>query len=241
MGKTMIYRYSAINTYYRCPKRFEYEYIQGIREEGRNENLEFGTAMHLALSTYLETSDESAAKQAFGMYWDTCSELKFTRYSHADLREKFDTMFERWVKLHAKKYTPKFIEKSIEFTVDNHKFQGTPDFVGLYEGVPSVVDFKTSASIYDKRKIIANDQMLLYAHGVSQVTDYAIQQLVYVVFVKYDNRIQVIKRPLLTQDLSNVSFTCAEIDDKIRTSKPFIQNKESCGYCPHFTRCHGEE
>lgn len=232
----MIFRYSAINTYYRCPKRFEYEYIQGIREEGRNENLEFGTAMHLALSSYLENKDEEASRQAFNMYWDTCADLTFTRHSHADLREKFDIMFSKWLRLHSKKYEPKFIEQGIEFTVGNHKFQGTPDFVGLYEGVPSIVDFKTSANTYDKRKIISNNQMELYAHAVKQASGYDVKQLVYVCFIKYDDRIQVLKRDLPQLDLSNIENTCAEIDDKIRTSKPFIQNREGCLYCPHFEK-----
>lgn len=236
-----MFRYSSITTAHKCLKRYDLEYNKGIRAEGRNENLEFGTAMHLALSTYMENRDTNEAKDAFEMYWKTTSDLTFTRFTHEQLSDKFQTMFEKWVRLHSKKYEPKYVEKHLEFSVTGYKFQGTPDFVGEYEGVPSIVDFKTSASVYDKRKIIVNEQMPLYAHAVKQVLDYDVKQLVYVVFVKYDDRIQVVKKDITQKEIDSVVDNMAAMCRDLSSRIEYPKNPDSCLFCPHFSRCHEGE
>lgn len=224
----MIFRYSSISTAHRCLSCYKRQYIDGVKSEGTNDNLEYGTAIHLALSSYLESKDEAFAIKNFNMYWDGCDKLNFSRYSHSDLREKFDIFFSKFVRLHAKKFTPKFIEHGMEFTVGKHKFQGTPDFIGEYEGIPSIVDFKTSASVYDKKKIIINEQMPIYAHAAKQALDYEAKQLVYVVFVKYDNRIQVLKRDITQKDIEDSLTNVTMICDDLSQRTAFPKNPEGC-------------
>jgi hypothetical protein len=236
----MNFRYSAINTAYQCYKRYEIEYIEGRRSPPSSE-MEFGTALHLALSSYLESKDAEFALMNFNNYWNTCQGMQFRRDTWEQLKDKAEVLFTRWVRLHSKKYEPVYIEQQIDFTVGKHKFSGTPDYVGSYDGVPSVVDFKTASTIYDAKKIIINEQMPLYAHAVAQKYDYKAQQLVYVVFVKNpEPRIQVLTRQITPEQiekaLDNVILMC----DDLSTRERFPMNRNSCMYCSHYKSCYKE-
>lgn len=231
------FRYSAISCAYRCYKKFELDYVLGKKVMIQDPNMEFGTAMHLFFSTYLETMNEQEARDAFAMYWGTCKNIDFKYDSWDALNAKADIFMTRWLRLHSKKYTPKYIEHNMNFLVGDFKFQGTPDFIGEYKGVPSIVDYKTSFAKYDKRKIIVNEQMPLYAHAAEQVLGYKAEQIVYVVLVKNpEPSIQEIILPISRKDidesLKNVITMCRDLSSR----KEFPMNRDNCLKCEHYGR-----
>lgn len=228
----MVFRYSAINTAYQCLKRYELEYVMGLKgDQPLSVELQFGTAMHLALGEYFQGLDIT---RVFVEQW--------TKIGGDDRhKELAEILLARWDRLHSKKYIPFKVEERTGITLGEYRIEGTPDFVGDYEGVPSIVDFKTSRSPYDKKKIVVNEQMPLYAEMAKQSWGYEAKQLVYVVFCKTEARIQVLKRDITEvgqkDALDNLKLMMQDLSN--RTNYP--KNRNSCGYCPYFNVCYKEE
>lgn len=229
--KEMIFRYSAINSAYQCLKRYELEYVLGIKSnQPESIDLQFGTAMHLALNSSFEDIDPI---MQFKDYWQSIGGLA----SH-DLVDTAEILLTRWERLHKKKYKLFKAEERIGITLYGHRIEGTPDFVGEYEGVPSIIDFKTSRMAYDKKKIEVNEQMPLYAHMAKEVWGYEAQQLVYVVFCKQEKRIQVLKKTITKESQADALDNLALMMDDLSTRSQFPKNRNSCGYCPYYNKCY---
>lgn len=234
-----MFRYSAINTAYSCLKKYELEYLLNERPDIKSGDMLFGTGIHLGIQSHFEGNDAVAQ---FEQFWATVSpkEYTFGRFDHDKLSDMGAKFLARWVRLHAKKFEPFRVEHSFKTKIGKHEFTGTPDFVGLYKGVPSIVDFKTSGTVYDKRKVLVNEQMPIYQYAVNKEWAYEAKQLVYMVFVKSEERIQEIITPvtdkLIKEAVDNVEMMC----DDLSMRATFPKNKNSCLYCPHFKRCHNE-
>lgn len=232
-------RYSGIQAYTGCQQKYKFQYIDKL-EGDSSVDLHFGSALHAGLEAYFKLSD---SLKAFNNYMsDIPNNATASRYSVEQLTDMGAIFIERFIRLHAKKYNPKFIEKSMQFEVLGHSFHGTADVIGLYEGVPSVVDFKTSGYRYSDRKILSNQQMPLYAHAAKTTLNYPVEQLVYVVFIKSATApsIQVQKRPITQEEINNslaeVKIVCDDIVSK-EQSGLYLKNRGNCEYCPYFERC----
>lgn len=71
---------------------------------------------------------------------------------------------------------------------DTLKLAGTVDCVGIYNGVPSIIDFKTSTK-YKRKSWIKNYffQATLYSLMIEELTGIKIQQLVIIIGINEDN------------------------------------------------------
>ena len=132
-------------------------------------------------------------------------------------------------------------------TIGPYELEGTPDLVGEYLGVPSIIDFKTSSRKYDPRQTIADEQMRGYALMLEKEGLYTAEQIVHIPFVKHHTnpRIQTPIIIKLTEEtkagtIENIENTCTEIREK----KVFIKNTKQCVsgpiICPFFEKCHGD-
>ncbi len=149
----------------------------------------------------------------------------------------------KFFRLHEKHYDPTYLERSIDFNVGKYNFNGTPDFIGLYDNVESLIDFKTSAMAYDKDKLLVNEQLYLYAHAANTVLGCDIKQIVYTVFVKdKQRRIQTIVHSLdqnkLQKMLENVENQC----NLLSSITVFPKNRNSClmsgRKCEFYNKCY---
>jgi hypothetical protein len=222
----MIFRYSALDTAYQCLKKYENIYILGLKQEGHSRDIEFGTALHLGLKDIMEGGEGSLS---FSMYWDSVADKQFSksRFDHAELRKLGLTFLERFNKLHAKKFKVFKLEEAMETTLEGFTLQGTADVIGDYEGIPSIIDFKTSAKEYPKEKIIKNPQMYIYAYMAKKLWKYEAKQLVYTVFIKTEGRIQTVKTEL-TKD---------KLDDMINNELIMIRDLASRKEFPRNPNC----
>lgn len=245
----MIYRYSAINTAYQCLRKYQLQYLEGIQPEGESGDMAFGSAIHYALYTHFDSKKDDVLGdvspiEVFNTIWEMSKEkeMKYARQGWAELREQGEIFIERFIKLRAKDAKPEYLEKEMQFFIGNHKFSGTADVIGKYKDVPSVIDFKTSAYAYDKRKLKTNEQMYIYAHAAKQVLNYEAQQLVYVVFVKNPApRIQVITIPLTQTKLNSMIDNVRAMADDLAQRKYFPMNRNSCLNCNMYKHCYGDE
>lgn len=247
MEKARSQSYSMITAAYTCLRKYKLRFIDEIEPDiPRSSALEFGTCMHAAIQAALEGGD---AADVFRIYWDSVKDkdMKYYRQNWDELNDVGQTLLSRFQRLHAKHFEIKYpMEERLYADLYNYPVEGTPDFVGKYKGVDSIVDFKTSSQPYVKEKIVSNEQMHLYAYLALKKYGYAAKQLVYIVFVKNPARIQVLTHPLTTQNnvymLQNIKSMCEELDK--RTNWP--QNKNSCLMsgrykCDYWDICYGHD
>lgn len=234
--------YSKLKDFDKCPRYYKLKHIDDVKvPEEKSADLAFGTAMHAALNHHLESGETGMTVFRRLWYMASTEGLEYGRYKHPELYAIADILLQRFERLHSKHFKPKLMEERIYHP--DLLFEGTPDFLGEYKGVPSVVDFKTSAYRYHNLRVISDDQ--LNAYGVlGHTIGYTPKQKVYVVFVKdlKNPSIQVLTAPLLDADLVT---TANETVDKIRNIKEsrFTPNTSSCivgtRVCPYWEHCHG--
>lgn len=237
----MIFGYSILSSFDRCAKSFKLKHIDNIPEPMTySGDLAFGTSLHQALSSMFEGDD---ALSQFRVSWSIVDHknLNWGRFDYHKLGEMGEVFLSRFERLHKKHFEPLHIEKKLKVKIKGFDVEGTPDMLGMYKGKRSVIDWKTSSGPYDKRKIIVGEQMPLYGYMAKEAYQYNVEQYVYVVFCKAEERIQV-----LTQDfapkvekevIDNMTLKMADIVN--RTAWP--KNTNNCLNCGYFKHCYGEK
>ncbi len=242
------FRYSTLQDARSCLWKYKLKHIDGVPVEyTRTGDTEFGTAMHLAINDVLSGGDGITV---FNMYWDSMAseDLAYGRFDWKMLKANAEVLIPRFQRLHAKHWEPFKMEERIYGDVGGQAYDGTPDILGSYKGVPSVGDWKTSSMRYDKRKIVCDEQMPGYAILAKREYGYAAKQLVYTVFIKaYDPKaaqIQVLTRPLSEETLSQVEQNVKETCEDIKTRSTFPRNTANClkgtYACEYFSKCYPE-
>ncbi len=237
--------YSKIGSYQTCPKKYELQHIRNLPEPGTpSGDLIFGSAIHSAINAVLSGED---GLLSFQTYWESVQESAYAwgRLGLVDLKDMGEVMVSRFARLHAKKFKAFQMEERLYAELaPGLVVEGTPDFLGDFDGVPSVVDFKTSGYRYDKRKLICDMQQPLYA-ALAKSVGFEAKQIVYVVFIKTrgDPSIQTITRQLTTTQIASTVSNVIETCEEIRNRKTFPMNTRSCmmgsSVCPYFSTCFG--
>jgi hypothetical protein len=235
------YRYSAIDTAYSCLQKYKYVYVDGDRSPDTLD-MAFGTAMHLVPQCFFEKEDPVAT---FAMYWDSIKDKfepnRFTWEQYKDMGEVFAS---RWLRLHAKYYEPMYIEKTIKTDLNGFTISGTPDFIGLYKGVPTVMDWKTASYEYNKYKLILNEQPYIYAYMASKCYGIDIKQVGYSVFVKNpEPRIQLQTNDLTQGKLKDMMDNVTLMMRDLSSRSEYPKNRNSCVMgkdykCSFYERCY---
>lgn len=240
--------YSIISTAYKCHRMYKLKHIDGLKpDEKPSAALYFGTAMHAGLHAILEGDGNGA--EEFSMAWNAIQAetgVEYYRDSFEYLQKAGETFLEKFRKYYAKDFVPTHpMETRLFGQLGDYKVEGTPDFIGTYKGVPSIVDWKTSKEPYTKDRIVCNEQMHLYAELANQVYGFKPKQIVYVVFCKDKMSIQ---RPLIQPldkkrhkaMLDNIQAMCKDLE----TRTEFPMNRNSCLYngkyrCGFWKQCYG--
>lgn len=240
------FNYSAIDTAYRCNKLYQYIYVDKLKtNEPESGDILFGTGIHAAIQACLEGGN---GVETFSIYWNSIksSNVSYGRYSWDALSSQAITLIARFERLHAKKFKIFEMETRLYGSLPNGiKIEGTPDFLGDFEGVPSIVDFKTSGNRYPKEKIECSDQLMLYSALASQARDYTAHQVVYCVLIKATTPdIQIIKAPLLQSELAKRISNIQDICNELKSKQVFTQNFSQCmafgRRCAFYDKCHKE-
>lgn len=241
------FSYSQLSTAYRCNMLFKHLYVDKLTPSGpESGEMKFGTGLHLAINTVLAKDGDATAN--FDMFWDIQKTVDnaYGRFTWAELRDMAHVFISRFERLHAKKFKPHSMEERLHGRIGNSEISGTPDFIGEYNGVPSIVDFKTAGSRYNPEKATIAEQLFLYAYLARETLGYIAKQVVFIVFVKGPNpSIQSITADITTGQLNmvveNVLLQMQELEVKIESGK-FTKNLNGCGFggarCQFPTRCY---
>lgn len=230
LGDLLLIRYSMIEAYLMCPKKYKTLYIEGRGEKTDSSALHFGTAMHTALNAIFEGSDPYTV---FSMYWNSVKDkhLEYDRFNWEYLKSAAEDRFlPNFIKFHQKHFeTPKMEETLTAPILDKHTLQGTYDCAAVIDGKLTIVDYKTSSNKYNLSKIIRNPQLYIYSYLYQQKYGELPQQVMYKIFIKSDRSIQTLKYPL----------TQAKLDDMMSNIKMIIQDivDRSNWYCNSSCYC----
>lgn len=249
------YNYSSLQAAYRCNQYFKYLYVDKLKPVSQPDaDLTFGSAMHFAMEQFFV--EKLPLIDSFKIYWTSeASKVKYGRNDQETLESNAEILLERFERLHAKKIKIHEAERRLYGTLrglnssdPGIKVEGTPDLLGDFGGLRSVIDFKTAAYRYPKEKIRLNEQMYLYAHLAAQ-NGYEAEQIVYLVFIKGKTpSIQTLTRKIdkaeMQKVLDNVYLQCENLN-KLQESGKYSYNSNSCQQgerkCPFFDKCWKKE
>lgn len=239
--RDLTFRYSMINTAHFCLKKADLQYIQGIKTDlPDNPNLAFGSAIHASIEAHFSNGD---AAKTFRMFWSSLDARTFdwtqSRFGYDELGVIGDTLIRKWLKSHAEHYKALHVEHQMQFEVNGFKVSGKPDFIGYYKDKLSLVDWKTSAYNYDKRKALVDGQTWIYVEGAKQTLGLDIEQVVYSPFVKNGASVQnPIVVPVTQEKLKSMLDNATLVMRDLSTREEFPRNEQNCLRCEYFGVCY---
>lgn len=243
--KPIVFRYSTLKTAEFCPEKYRLMEIEEVKEPGiPNIALAFGSALHAGIEAHLEGLDD--AIPIFKAFWSKLDpkayDIKYSRFDFNELEEVGQELLRKWVDRHAKHYKPLFLEKTLEFTIGNFSLKGTVDFIGYYKDKLTIVDWKTSAYEFPKKKILCDMQLWLYVHAVKQKLDLNIEQVLYAPFIKNTQSIQTPIIEPVTENKLKLMLELADVkmEQVMRyiETKKWPKNTDNCLRCPFFDTCY---
>lgn len=254
--KELSLSYSMLSTALRCNRLYKHLYVDKLTpEEPPSLSLHFGTALHMAINAILEGGGGQAGVAVFMAYWGSVRGLPFRneRYDWPEYGEMGSVFIERFTRLYAKRLEPQLMERRLYVKSPSYDtglrltFEGTPDFFGDLDGVPTLLDFKTSGTRYDNDKHATADQMRLYAYMVQQGLKVEVKQIAYLVFVKSVKTpsIQLQVAPLDQAELLARIKNMEVQADQLTYKGAYPQNFGACldfgRKCPFWDKCHGKK
>ncbi len=137
-----IYDATALQTYLRCPKAFEYRWVRGIVPKKESEALLFGATFHKALTVWYTSHNLSQAKKVF-------EELPKFMEDELRTRDRGKALMEAYVKRWGDEpFKVRDIEVSFHLGMPGGSvFAGRMDMIVEWDGNVYVIDHKTGRSL----------------------------------------------------------------------------------------------
>lgn len=234
--------YSQWSDAVKCQQYYKLCYIDKIVPAGQIDggDMAFGTALHSALHAELQGDDGA---DVFTILWDLQKDvpLSYSRFKWSELKVLGLEFVRKYKKGHGKKMLLIQGEKRLYADYKGVKLEGTADFVGTYDGVPTLIDFKTSAYTYHKDRASVSLQLHLYAYLAIQNNLPKPKTLQYLVFSKATSSIQLqtwaFDKSLMYSMLDNM----VEYANMVMTANTYPRNPNQCVVgtqrCKYFDTC----
>jgi PD-(D/E)XK nuclease superfamily protein len=190
----MVYSYTQISQYLRCPRSYRYRYLDGWREKETRAAMAFGRCFENALGAYFRDEDCGAALfKEWGVYRDARFEYKkgetWDRLLHQGIH-----LLQRFVqddRVRIRNPRENLQIRMFRTLPGGSEFVAYLDAIGEIDGVRCLVDWKTTASRYPEGPdgLLSLDPQLICYSWISGISDVAL-----VVFVrKHAREIQYLK------------------------------------------------
>jgi len=255
--------YTQLNTYLKCPQKYEFQYVRGIPWEFIPEYFPFGRAMHEAAKVFYKTLKETGQRmpladltQHFKATWDreTQGNIRYKENQSRDtLREKGTQL----VKVFYENVAPqRIIGVEVPFSADlvlEETGEVLPcKLAGIFDLIESdeedtlvIVELKTSSKRFSDDQIDLDLQGILYSYALKQIRFHTNGDDT---LVRYD---QLLKQKTPSMETyyavkGNVQYTWAyhlvkkvlrAIDHEVFHPIPGWQCKD----CPFGTTCQQEQ
>jgi hypothetical protein len=243
----MAYSYTKIAHHLGCPRRYRYRYIDGWKERDTRSGLLFGRAFEIALASMYRGED---ATQVLLREWSPVKQIA-VEYTRGD---SWDRMLQQGIKMLQlfAQYDRVRIQNPLEDLQikltrqlsGNREFVAYIDAIGELDGIPCVIDWKTTAARYPEEPngLLALDPQLVCYSWITGLSNVA-----FVVFVrKRLPEVQYLKAEITDQQRAEfgqlVQDTIARIEEgkfHCRSGIRFPQN--GCVSCSYLGLCLGND
>ena len=239
----MIYSYTQVANYLRCPRSYRYRYLDGWREKDTRAALIFGRCFEKALESYF-CGDDCAATlfREWGAYREAGFEYKkgesWDRLLHQGVH-----LLERFVqnnRIQISQPKENLQIKLVRELPNANQFISYIDAVGEFDGVRCVMDWKTTSSRYPEEPtgLLSLDPQLICYSWITGISEVAL-----VVFVrKHHSEIQYLKTSISEEQRLEFGRLLANTISQIESAQfPFHSGirfpQNCCTSCSHIGLC----
>jgi len=241
----MVYSYTQISQYLRCPRSYRYRYLDGWREKDTRAAMVFGRCFEKALAAYFCREDPAAILfQEWGAYRD--SPLEYGE------RESWDKILHQGVhllqmfaqddRIRIRRPKQNLQLKLIRALPNGNEFVSYVDAIGELDGKRHLIDWKTTTSRYpdEPEGLLSLDPQLICYSWMSGIREVAL-----VVFVrKHFPEIQYLKTSIKEEQQREfgelVLSTIAQIEASQFPPHSGIRfPMNGCMSCSHLGLCLG--
>jgi len=239
----VLFSYSQISQYVRCPRGYRYRYLDGWEERESRPAKAFGRSFEKALAAYFSGDDGGAV---FFKEWAASRDAPF-EYKTG---ETWDRLFHQGIRLLERFAQEDRIRigspqenlqvKLLRKLPGGHEFVAYLDAVGAVDGQRRIIDWKTTTSRYVEapEDLLSLDPQLICYSWMSGISDVAL-----VVFVRKRNpEIQYLKASISDDQRREfgrvVETTVEQIESGHFASHSGIRFPQNgCISCPHLGLC----
>src|SRR5712664_4165963 len=243
----MVYSYTQISQYLRCPRSYRYRYLDGWREKETRAAMAFGRCFENALGAYFRQEDCGAALfKEWEAYRQAPFEFKkgetWDRFVHqgVHLLQRFAQDNRVCVRNPHKDLQIKFLR----MLAGGSEFVAYLDAIGEIDGVRCLIDWKTTTSRYPEgpEGLLSLDPQLICYSWISGISEVAL-----VVFVRKNQpEIQYLKAAISEEQRREygrlVEMTIGQIEAGQFLSHSGIRFPQNgCMSCSHLGLCLGNQ
>ena len=240
----MVYSYTQISQYLRCPRSYRYRYLDGWREKETRAAMVFGRCFEKALGAYFSQEDSAAV---LFKEWDAYRDAAF-EYRKG---ESWDQIFHQGVHLletfardgRVRVDRP---QKNLQIKMlpGGSEFVSYLDAIGKIDDQHCLIDWKTTTSRYSSEPegLLSLDPQLICYSWISGISEVAL-----VVFVrKHAPEIQYLRATISEEQRQEfgrlVETTIGQIEGAQFVSHTGIRFPQNgCLSCPHLGLCLNNE
>ena len=243
----MVYSYTQIANYLRCPRSYRYRYLDGWREKETRAAMIFGRCFEKALEAYFCGDDCGATLyREWGAYRDASFEYRkgetWDRVLHQGVQ-----LLERFAqsnRVHISKPKEHLQIKVVQELPNANQFVSYIDAIGELDGVRCLIDWKTTTSRYPDEPggLLSLDPQLICYSWMTGISDVAL-----VVFVrKHHPEIQCMRASISEAQRLEfgrlVETTIGQIEGAQFPSHSGIRFPQNgCLSCAHLGLCLGNQ
>ena len=243
----MIYSYTQISQYLRCPRSYRYRYLDGWREKDTRAAMVFGRCFENALRAYFERRD---CTEALFKEWEAFRDTPFV-YRKGEswdrLLHQGTHLLEKFVRedrVRVARPNENLQLKIIRNLGGGNDFVSYVDAIGELDGKRCLIDWKTTTSRYSEEPegLLSLDPQLICYSWISGIADVA-----FVVFVrKQVPEIQCLKATISEEQRKEfgrlVETTIQQLESGQFASHSGIRFPQNgCTSCAHLGLCLGNQ
>ncbi|HXX16136.1 MAG TPA: PD-(D/E)XK nuclease family protein [Candidatus Eremiobacteraceae bacterium] len=239
----MIYSFTQIANYLRCPRSYRYRYLDGWREKETRAALIFGRCFEKALEAYFCGGDCGATLfREWGVYREARFEYNKGETWDRLLRQGIHLLecFARDNRIRVSHPKQNLQIKIVRELPNANQFISYIDAIGELDGVRCVMDWKTTSSRYpdEPAGLLSLDPQLICYSWITGIPDVAL-----VVFVrKHQPEIQYLKTSISEEQRLEFGRLLAATIGQIESAQfPFHSGirfpQNGCVSCSHVGLC----
>lgn len=242
----MIYSYTQLSQYLRCPRSYRYRYLDGWREKDTRASMIFGRCFEKALSAYFHHEDSAAILfKEWGGYRD--ASLEFGK------SDSWDKMVHQGVhllhqfaqdnRIRIRRPTQNLQVKMMRSLPNDNQFVAYIDAIAELDGQRHLIDWKTTTSRYPEEPegLLALDPQLVCYSWMSGISDVALA-----VFVRKNQpEIQYLKTSITEEQRREFGQLVHSVTQQIEAGE-FLPHSgirfpmNGCTSCSHLGLCLGK-